>query len=291
MGILVGLVLFTSSVALLMYLKQSKANENIQKNVEVYVASKHLIRGDYIGADSITKARVPQNYISFTPLVAEEIIGRYAKVDIFPKEPIRSEKISISNPLDVKVKKTVQNTNEQNQKKEIVQTTSDTISIPLSVFKNRDTSLKAGNCIDIVSIIPKQLHNKEFSFSTKYIAIHIPIHSFVSKNVTTSTYTRTVTTTTNKVTTSQIIEADTIVLDMSPKDIKNFLAVYYKAQALNNNRVYNTANYGGQLWIVNAATDVDATIQKQKEKLLVDKKRKILKRKRRVKKVSISYEK
>jgi len=289
MGILVGLVLFTSSVALLMYLKQSKANENIQKNVEVYVASKHLTIGDYIGADSITKERVPQNYISFTPLVAEEIIGRYAKVDIFPKEPIRSEKISISNPLDVKVKKTVQNTDEQKQK--IVQTTSDTISIPLSVFKNKDTSLKAGNYIDIVSIIPKQLHNKEFSFSTKYIAIHIPIHSFVSKNVTTSTYTRTVTTTTNKVTKSQIIEADTIVLAMSPKNIKNFLAVYYKAQALNNNRVYNTANYDGQLWLVNAATDVDATIQKQKEKLLVDKKRKIIKRKKRAKKVSISYEK
>jgi len=289
MGILVGLVLFTSSVALLMYLKRSKANENIQKNVEVYVASKHLTIGDYIGADSITKERVPQNYISFTPLVAEEIIGRYAKVDIFPKEPIRSEKISISNPLDVKVKKTVQNTDEQKQK--IVQTTSDTISIPLSVFKNKDTSLKAGNYIDIVSIIPKQLHNKEFSFSTKYIAIHIPIHSFVSKNVTTSTYTRTVTTTTNKVTKSQIIEADTIVLAMSPKNIKNFLAVYYKAQALNNNRVYNTANYDGQLWLVNAATDVDATIQKQKEKLLVDKKRKIIKRKKRAKKVSISYEK
>lgn len=292
MGILVGLVLFTSSVALLMYLKQSKANENITHNVEVYVASKNLKEGDYIGANAIKKAKVPQNYISFTPLMPEEIIGRYAKVDIFAKEPIRREKLSTINPLDEKIEHVVVS-HEKNVTKEHIVSSSDTVSIPLSIFKNRDASLKAGSFVDIVSIVPKKLKNRDYAFTTKYIALHVLVHSFVGNNITMPSYTRTVTQTKDKKSISNIIEADTIVLDMSPKDIKNFLALYYTTQALNNNRAYNTANYGGQLWLVNAATDTDAAIQKEKEKMLLDKKRTVVKRKRvkRVQKVSIAYEK
>jgi len=297
MGILVGLVLFTSSVALLLFVKQSKANENIEKNVEVYVAVKALNEGDYIDAASIKKANVPQNYISFTPLMAEEIIGRYAKVNIFPKEPIRPEKIATTNPLDVKKTQVTVTTQDTNKTQEKLTTTNDTIAIPLSLFKNKDSSLRAGNFVDIVSIVPKQLKNRDLSFATKYIAIHVPINSFISKNVTTSSYTRTISKTSKtskkeKITTTQIIEADTIVLDMSPKDIKNFLALYYKSQALNDKRAYNTQNYGGQLWIVNAATDVDEELQKQKEQLLLDRKKVIKKRvKKHVQRVSIAYEK
>jgi len=294
MGILVGLVLFTSSVALLLFVKQSKANENIEKNVEVYVAVKALKEGDYINAASIKKASVPQNYISFTPLMAQEIIGRYATVNIFPKEPIRPEKIATTNPLDVKNTKVSVATEDASSTQEKLTRTNDTIAIPLSLFKNRDSSLRAGNFVDIVSIVPKQLKNRELNFTTKYIAIHVPINSFISQNVTTPSYTRTIskTSTKEKGTTTQIIEADTIVLDMSPKDIKNFLALYYKSQALNDKRAYNTQNYGGQLWIVNAATDVDKELQKQKEQLLLDRKKVIKNRVgKRVQRVSITYEK
>ncbi len=294
MGILVGLVLFTSSVALLMYLKQSKANENITHNIEVYVASKNLKEGDYIGADAIVKAKLPQNYVSFKPLTAEEIIGRYAKVDIFAKEPMRKEKLSTINPSDKRVKKKKEIQSDKTPAKQTIVATSDTISIPLSVFKNKDASLKAGNFVDIVSVMPKKLKNREYSFQTKYIALHVPVHSFISRNVTIPAFTRTITQTKDKVTTSKIIEADTIVLDMSPKEIKNFLALYYETQALNNNRAYNTNNYGGQLWLVNAATDTDEAIQKEKQKLLLDHKKVHVVKKRRVKhtqKVSIAYEK
>lgn len=294
MGILIGLVLFTSSVALLFYLKQSRANENITHKVEVYIASKNLKKGDYIDANAIVKAKLPQNYVSFKPLTAEEIIGRYAKVDIFAKEPIRKEKLSTINPLNKRVKKTKETDTKKAPAEQTIVTTSDSISLPLSLFKNKDTSLRAGNFVDIVSVMPKKLKNREYSFKTKYIALHVPVHSFISRNVTIPAFTRTVTQTKDKVTTSKIIEADTIVLDMSPKDIKNFLALYYETQALNDDRAYNTNNYGGHLWLVNAATDTDETIQKEKQKLLLDyKKAHIVKkrRKRPTQKVSIAYEK
>jgi len=294
MGILIGLVLFTSSVALLFYLKQSRANENITHKVEVYIASKNLKKGDYIDANAIVKAKLPQNYVSFKPLTAEEIIGRYAKVDIFAKEPIRKEKLSTINPLNKRVKKTKETDTKKAPAEQTIVTTSDSISLPLSLFKNKDTSLRAGNFVDIVSVMPKKLKNREYSFKTKYIALHVPVHSFISRNVTIPAFTRTVTQTKDKVTTSKIIEADTIVLDMSPKDIKNFLALYYETQALNDDRAYNTNNYGGHLWLVNAATDTDKAIQKEKQKLLLDyKKAHIVKkrRKRPTQKVSIAYEK
>jgi len=197
----------------------------------------------------------------------------------------------------VKETKVAAATKDTNSTQKKLTTTNDTIAIPLSLFKNKDSSLRAGNFVDIVSIVPKQLKNRELSFTTKYIAIHVPINSFISQNVTTSSYTRTITITSTtsakkKVTTTKVIEADTIVLDMSPKDIKNFLALYYKSQALNDKRAYNTQNYGGQLWIVNAATNVDKELQKQKEQLLLDRKKVIKKRVRKhVQTVSIAYEK
>lgn len=295
MGILVGLVLFTSSVALLLYMKQSKANTHVGKDIEVYVATKTLKKGDYIDASSIQKTTVAQSYISFAPLKAQEIVGKYAAVNIFPKEPIRPEKLATTNPLNEKSKKAAIVLKDASTKHKKLTRTDDTIAIPLSIFKNRDSSLRAGNFVDIVSVVPKQLKNRELGFTTKYIAIHVPVNSFISKNVTIPTYTRTlsVTSAKDKVTTTKVIEADTIVLDMSPKDIKNFLALYYKTQALNDKRAYNTQNYGGQLWLINAATNVDEEVQKQKEKLLLDRKR-VIRKKRVIKhqqRVSIAYEK
>ncbi len=291
MGILVGLVLFTSSVALLLYLRQSKANAHATQNIEVYVAAKDLKKGDYIGADAITKASVPKSYITFTPLLPEEIIGRYAKVNIFAKEPIRQEKLSITNPSKQKPQQKTEVFKDINKSEQITTKTQDTFSIPLKVFKNKDNSLKVGDFVDIVSVVPKKASTRDYAFTTRYIALHLRINSFISKHVLMKKFTRTITVLENKKSVRKTIEADTIVLEMAPKDIKNFLALYYTTQALNNNRAYNTANYGGQLWLVNAATPPDQQIEKEKQKMLFDKKRVMHKRHKRVQKVSIDYEK
>ncbi len=296
MGILVGLVLFTSSVALLLYLRQGINDK--QQNIAVYVAAKHLNKGDYIGADAIIRTKLPTSYINFTPLLPSEIIGKYANTEIFAKEPIRTQKLSLLKPSDevvaennvTKINVALETSDTNTTTKQIQ---SDTIAIPLSVFKNRDSSLHAGSFVDIISIDPKKLKNREWTFTTKYIAVHVPVHHFVSKNVSTATFTRTITkTTAKKQTSTEVIEADTVVLSMKPKDLKNFLNIYYKTQILDERRVYNTANYGGQLWMVNAA-NTDEELQKEKEKMMLDKKRVFKKRIKRKKhtKVTIAYEK
>lgn len=283
MGIMVGLVLFSSSVALLLYLKQTKNKETTRNNIEVFVAAKNLKKGDLFDAGSIKKAKLPKSYVSFTPLTDSEIISRYARVNIYKDEPIRLEKISVSKPVQ-EIHQVAKNiiTKEQITINNIKQVTEDTLSVSLSVFKNKNTLLREGDYVDIASVIPSS--TKTDNFNTKYIALHVKIDNFVSNG-------KTLSTPISYNAKKQIIRADTIVLLMSPKNIKNFLAVYYKTQALNANRVYNTNNYGGQLWMIKTPKVIDKNLQAQKKQLMIDRKVYRKKAKKQHQKVKISYEK
>ena len=281
-GILVGLVLFSSSIALLMYTKQSKSEtlSPTQKSVEVYVASKHIKQGEMIGATNIEKAHLPSSYLPFTPLTQSEIVGRYASVDIFAKEPMRKEKLSMLKPTIP----------ELNKRQRPVITTAksdsnpqqDTVTFSLSMFQNIDATLKAGDYIDIVSVVAKKSKGRESSFDMKYVALHVLINSFVSNTTNMDTLTQ--------IKEKKSVKADSVVFEMVPSDIKNFLSVYYKTQELNANRVYNTTKSSkGHLWMVKCSSKVDAKIQKAKDRLLVDHVVRYKKAKA-AEKVTVSYE-
>lgn len=284
-GILVGLVLFASSIALLMYTKQSKQVVENPNNIEVYVANKHLSKGVKIGASDIEKAYLPSSYMPSSPLTPDEIIGRYTQVEIFVKEPLRKEKISLLQPTqeqsNVQASSAVK-IQEMPVQKELQ--ISDTVTVPLTLFQNIDTTLKAGDYIDIVSIIPTTSQGKEMEFNTKYIALHVLINSFVSNTVKIENVTLTQD--------NKLLRADGVVFEMSPSDIKNFLSTYYKAQELNANRVFNTSKTNsGHLWMVKCSDEIDEKTQKTKDRLMVDYVSSYKKaRAKTVEQVSISYE-
>jgi len=288
--IMVGLVLFSSSLALLMYTKQKKAQESLEKQVDVFVAAKNLHEGDLIGADAMLKVKLPESYLNFKPLSPSEIMGRYATDDILSREPFRKEKISIKKPqkLILSSENNETNTSVVKQKEE-KKYTSDTLTISLSLFKNIDTTLKKGDFIDIVSLKPKKAKNGSKDFAVKYVALHVPIYSFVNGTRLMENFSEHVGEGKNATT----LQAQSIILETSPKDIKNLLSLYYETQSLNKERVYNTNN-SGHLWIVKCAEDENATLQEKKKKMLVDYVPKYVKVKRRKKvkeRVSISYEK
>ncbi len=288
-GVLLALVMFASSIALLMYSKQSKLNKYVETHIEVYIAARPLQRGDIIGENDIKISSLPKSYIGFTPLTKSEIVGRYAIVDILETEPMRPEKISDIKPVDKKAK-TIKHSLKIVEK-EVKQLSSDTIAVSLKMFRNIDNSLKKGDFIDIVSVKPKSSKKNNNEYTTKYIALHVAIDSFVSDSKNISTLLVKKYDEDNKVT--SLAMADSIVFEISPKDVKNFLSMYYTTLSLNSNRVNSTKDNRGHLWMVKCASDVDEKIQKEKERLLVDKKT-IKKAKRRVKKnsgVIISYEK
>lgn len=259
--ILIGLVLFTTSLALLMYSKQSRLEQQVQqvKLVEVFVSARDIRKGELLNADAIKKAALPREYLVGTPLTASEIIGRYATVDIFQNEPIREQKIALVKPEEKN--SIVTKIAPKQETIELKEETGDTISLPLTVFKNIDSSLHKGDKIDIVSV-ENQEEGRETEFKTKYIALNVSIESFVANGQTINSYI-------SSDAQGNPVFAQNIILAFSPKEIKNFFMLYYKTLALNGNRVYNTNN-NGHLWMVKCSKTQDEDIQKKKEKMLAD---------------------
>lgn len=283
--ILVGLVLFTASLALLLYSKeqQMRDGERAIDLVEVYVSAKDIQKGDLIEASSIKKAMMPREFVT-QPLTASEILGRYAQVNILKNEPIRSQKIGITKPQEQNstVSEVVPTVQKVETKKDY-----DTITIPLSAFKNIDATLTSGDKIDIVSVQSRQ-NGRTVDFSTKYVALGVTIDSFIAQ-------TKKVTSYVAGYNDATPVYAQSIVLRISPKEVKNFFRLYYKTLALNENRVYNAAGHNGHLWIVKCAKQEDEASLKAKERMLADYVSKVKKSTHKVvhhvAEATISYEK
>jgi len=267
-GILLALITFASSVALIMYSKQSELNKQIENQVAVYVASRDIVAGEYIGAGDVVLGKLPKNYIGSSLLTKEEIISRYAKIDIFANEPFRPQKLTLQKPIEPKG---IEPSGVETKENEILeQLSSDTISISLEVFKNLDASLKKGDLIDIVSVFPTKDKQGGYEFSAKYIALNLKISSFRKsakemQNITATTYDET----TKK---NNTIIADTMILEISPLEIKNFLSMYYMAQELNSQRVYATTENRGHLWMVKCSDAQNKELQSDKNTLLLKEK-------------------
>ena len=289
-GMLVGLVFFSSSIALLLYIKQDTTPK--VETVDVYVTSRNISKGEKITVNDIHQASLPKSYVTFTPLVAAEIVGHYVKIAMFADEPLRAEKLSSEKPEEkvVATKQTIKRVEKKvesaDENLSQYDNNKDTLTMPLSLFKNIDESLKAGDFIDIVTVVPKK-NSKENGFDTKYVAVHLLINSFVSN---TQRINRVVSVGKE----GAITRANAVVFDILPGDVKNILATYYKTQVLNMNNIYNTSRDNrGHLWMIKSTSKLNPEIQKYKKKMLVDhvpvyKKKK--RKKKVVEKVSISYE-
>ena len=284
-GTLSGLLLFVSSLALMFYTDKDTLTHETTPTLEVFVAAKKIEKGSYIDADSLKRARIAKQFLPQKPLLDTEIVGRYANVDIYKDEPFRIEKLSDEKPREKKAapQQPKQLTYLQEDIQDDNKTTSDTLTLPLSLFKNIDPTLRKGDVVDIVSVTYTQNKERQKSFATKYVAIQIPIHAFIMDNQQTTDYLQ-------KDAEGVAHTAQNITLKLTPKEIKNLLALYYKTQALNQNRVYNTNNYGGQLWLVKSSKTLDTAILKMKENMLFDRKTYVKPKKHSKPKVSISYE-
>lgn len=259
-GVLFSLLLFASSIALLMYSKQSKLDAYSHENIEVYITKRFIPKGERIEAAALQKAQINKSYIDFTPLMDTEILGRYANVDIYAKEPIRSEKLTLKKP------KSVQEHQEQkvtSKPKMMQRLDSDTIALSLELFKNIDYTLKKGDFIDIASVIPKKTKTKGYEFEANYIALRVEIDSF--SNQSDSLLAPSQDADGKK---PQIVAAKSILLKMKPKEVKNFLHAYYRSQEINSERVYNEKNQG-HLWMIRCSETLDEGLQSQKERLLL----------------------
>lgn len=305
-----SIVFFMSALAYKFYATSSELSAHIEEQVPIIVAKRDIKEGSLITKHDLTQQLLPKSYIGFAPLTPAEINGKYAKVTILASEPFRMEKLSYEKP-EINVTKEEAFA----QAKDSIECTTpielnssmDTVTLDLSMFRNFDTTLKVDDKIDIISVMPKSstAQSNRFSnaavqqFDTKYIAIGVPIVSFISKGKFVKDALSSKRDKVNNIVSSEL--ADQVVLELEPKELSNFLSLYYTSQALNAQKVYNANNsFEGHLWIVNSTLNSDEKSLKLKEKMMYDykrvvKKRKAVKKKRTVKrekkeKVLIDYE-
>lgn len=257
-GILLTLVLFSSSAALLMFMKQDSSAMSSKESVRVYMASKALDGSKPISAEDISEIHMPKAELRFTPLSSSEIVGMYVQSDMLQGELFRAEKLALTQ----KALQTQPTQIAKESEEVLIESIQDTLVLNLTLFQNMDTTLKAGDFIDIVSIMPTQEKNKEYEFKPQYIALHIPV---VGINYETQIQNE------KDKKAAAISVAKSIVVGMKPEEIKSFLDLYYTAQNINAQRYYNEQNRG-HLWMVKCAKEGSAEATQAKKSMLIHEK-------------------
>lgn len=288
-GVLLSLLLFSSSLGLWFYIQEQGMNKKLQNMKYVYVLTHDVKKNTKLSDSDIKLERYPKEVIHWKLLSKAQILHKYAKTDLYAGEPVMASKLSDA-PLIQKKKTNVAALEPKKpiEKKIKISFQGDSITLPLHSFQNIDPTLRSGNKVDILAIDASvnDLRNEK-KLKTRYAAIGVKVVSFgygptqyksVTKKVTQGNKTKT-------------ILADTITLAVTPKNVKNLLALYYKTKSFNSQRAYNESNKG-HLWLVRNRT-TDEKTAKEKEKLLLDYTKRYSHRKqpKRAQSIRIEYEK
>jgi hypothetical protein len=236
----VSLIIFGIIVALMSYVQKSTAVP--VETSKGYIAIKDIDVGHKIDLEDIELRELPKSYVGTDTLEIKDVFGCYAQAKITKNDLIRADKLTVT------AESIVVSHNEQNTTMGIVENNlHDTISVPLSLFKNPDTTLHSGDQIDLIGI--SALGEEKPQFTTRYIALHVLVSGFMKEGKKLSEMSSVSTDAKTGVTTSS--SADEIILDMGPIEISRMLSMYYRAQELNNNRVHNPHDsYQGHIWMV-----------------------------------------
>lgn len=240
-----SLVIFTMIIMVMMYIKNNESAIASEKNIPAFVAVNNIASGQKISLGDIELRSLPKEYVGEDSLSMSDIIDHYAVVNIMKNDLIRSNKIGLNMPVPEEEVSDANHSIDGNITRNFV--LHDMISIPLSAFQNPDTTLHAGELIDIVGMFVYGEDKPEFS--TRYIALHVTVGGFMKDGQKINSIASV--TVDEKTHVATKVFADEILLDMSPRDIGNFLNLYYKSQGLNNDRAHNPNNlYQGHMWMV-----------------------------------------
>jgi hypothetical protein len=246
----ISLSIFGIIVALMLYMQKDAIAQT--KTSRGYVAIKDINIGHKIDLNDIELRELPQSYIGTDTLEMKDILGHFAQVDISKNDLIRAEKLTLTSKA-VTLSKV-----EENTKEAVIQNNlNDTVSVPLNLFKNPDTTLHNGDHIDLIGI--SLTGDEKPFFTTRYIALNVAVIGFMKEGKKLTKISSVSTDSKTGATTPAL--ADEIILEMNPREISRMLSMYYRAQELNNNRVHNPHDsYQGHLWMVksNLQTHDDA---------------------------------
>lgn len=225
--VLLSLLLSAVGGAYYFYMQNQKTIKISNQVRVVYVAKQTIKKGSKVSKKDLKEQKIARKYITVTPLLKKEIIGRYAKENIYKDDVFRKEKLAKHLDIPKKiVKKDNFKYNSYNMK--------------FSMFQNPNYSIKKDDIIKIISVYKgarKKSNNSPNS--VQYIADQIRVIEFlINGKVSNSAIKKvTITKTVKRKKVKQTIEkkASELVLDINSKVLLHLIDDY---------------NRGKQLWMV-----------------------------------------
>jgi hypothetical protein len=171
--ILSSLLLSALGGAFYFYTKHKNLQKNSDKLKVILVAAKDINKSKKIVQSDIKQVQIAKKYILTTPLFDREIIGKYAKENIYNNEIFRKEKL-ISELTDINITK----------KGEIEKFKNNSYNIDYKLFRNPNYTLKKDDILNIVSVYPKSSNGTNASpNAVQYVAKHIKVIGFIRDGV------------------------------------------------------------------------------------------------------------
>lgn len=165
--LLTSLLVSSLGVALFFYKKNKQAQLNKDQLITVYIAKEDIPKDTLLGLEHLAQTQIAKQYILNTPLIKEEIVGKFTNEKIFKHE------IFIKQKLDTQV---------QAQEKKVLEYEKSAYNVKFELFKNPNYALQQGEYINIVSVFPKGLPDNKgryLDFDVQYVAKELKVLGFI----------------------------------------------------------------------------------------------------------------
>lgn len=240
--LLASLLVSSIGVALFLYKKNKQAQMSKDELITVYIAKEDIPKDTLIGLEHLAQTQIAKQYILKTPLIKEEIVGKFTNERIFQHE------IFIKEKLDTQI---------QAEEKKILDFSKSAYNVKFEMFKNPNYALHQGEHINIVSVYPQGETDKKgryLDFDVQYSAKDVKILGFIrdgryeSNTITKHKIQKII----NKKQQDVIeeIKADELILDIDLNVLLTLIKNY---------------NKGTQLWMVKTKKTVEEVIKESKE--------------------------
>lgn len=251
--VLASLLLSTLGAAFYFYNMHQTTLQNNNKKVKVYVAKDAIKKNKEITINDIKEHLITKQELLNKPLTQQEIIGKFAKVDILKNELFIKEKIS-DLPIET-------------EEKEFLKHTNNSYNIAYRFFRNPNYTLIKGDLIDIVTSYQKTV-DKLPEFETQYVGKNIKVLGFIHdgqaipKGVTKMKIIKEVNKELKEIT--EDVKADEIVLDIQDKTLLTLIDDFQKK--------------GNQMWMIKSKSRVDKKTTPAPKKVTANETKKSVKR-------------
>ncbi|QOG12538.1 hypothetical protein [Arcobacter sp. FWKO B] len=230
--VLASFLLSAVGAAYYFYTQNTKTITKMNQKVKVFVVNKPVNSGYQFSKDDLKEHFITQQELITKPLSSGEIIGKYAKVDMFLNEMIIKEKIT--DTLEKKAQDPIKSDYKNNS-----------YNMAFRMFNNPNYTLQKGDIINIISTYPTTA-DKLPQYSVQYVAKDVEVLGFILLG-------KPVAEVFNKIKVKKIenkkevekeeyVKADEIVIDIKSDILLNLI---------------NDFNRGSQLWMVKTKSNVE----------------------------------